>query len=107
MKKKDNAVFNFILKETGIKISPFLQSLISNPRKIETLNNIALKQVVEEFAPICKKYKHVLDGSKELSQILEFKFLLIYRLHNKPDLLKILDEWKWFPSFADSSTGCN
>ena len=92
MKKKDNAVFDFILKETGIKISPFLQSLILNPRKIGTLNNIALKQVVEEFAPIYKKYKHVLDGSKELSQILEFKFFLIYRLLNKPDLQKKLDE---------------
>ena len=92
MKKKDNAVFNFILKETGIKISPFLQSLISNPRKIESLNNITLEEVVKEFAPIYKKYKHTLDGPNELSEIAIFEVFLMCRLNNKPNLQKILDE---------------
>lgn len=92
MKKKDNAVSNYILKDIGIKISPFLQSLISNPSKITTLNNIALEEVVKEFAPIYKKCKYTLDGPNELTKIVIFEVFLMRRLNNKPDLQKMLDE---------------
>ena len=54
MKKNDRTVFNFILKEVGIEITPLLDSLIANPQKLSTLNNMALEQIVKEFAPIYK-----------------------------------------------------
>ncbi len=92
MKKKDKTTFNFILSEIGIEISPVLESLIAKPQKIELLNNMALEQVVKEFAPIHKKYKYTLDGPSELRPITIFEVYLMCRLTNKPHLQKILDE---------------
>ncbi len=91
MKKNDRTVFNFILKEVGIEITPLLESLIANPQKLSTLNNVALERVVKEFAPIYKKYRHYLDGPHELSLISNFEMSLMWRLNNKPELQKILD----------------
>ena len=91
MKKNDRTVFNFILKEVGIEITPLLESLIANPQKLSTLNNMALEQIVKEFAPIYKKYRHYLDGPHELSLISNFEMSLMWRLNNKPELQKILD----------------
>ena len=76
MKKNDRKIFNFILREVGIEITPFLESLIANPQKLSTLNNIALEQVVKEFAPVYKQYKHFLDGPHELTLSLVLKYLL-------------------------------
>lgn len=61
MSKKNNSIFNFVLNNDGIEISPMLESLIENPGKVETLNNVTLEQVVKEFAPIYQKYRYVLD----------------------------------------------
>jgi hypothetical protein len=91
MKKKDRKIFDFILREVGIEITPFLESLIANPQKLSTLNNMALEQVVKEFAPVYKKYKHFLDGPHELTLISSFEISLMWRLNNKPELRKILD----------------
>ena len=57
LKKKDKTIYNYILKETGIEISTLLEHLILNTTKIKTLNNIALEQIVNEFAPIYQKYR--------------------------------------------------
>lgn len=54
MKKKDKAIFIFILKEVGIKISPMLEAMIKAPNKLATLNHLVLEQVVKEFAPVYK-----------------------------------------------------
>lgn len=91
MKKNDRKIFNFIFREVGIEITPFLESLIANPQKLSTLNNIALEQVVKEFAPVYQKYKHFLDGPHELTLISSFEISLMWRLNNKPELRKILD----------------
>jgi hypothetical protein len=91
MKKKDRKIFDFILREVGIEITPFLESLIANPQKLSTLNNMALEQVVKEFAPVYQKYKHFFDGPHELTLISSFEISLMWRLNNKPELRKILD----------------
>ena len=90
--KKNDDTFNFILKEMGIEISPLLQSAIANPQKLQALSNADLEKVVKEFAPICKKYNHILDGPIELRPVNTFKLFLLCRLNNKPHLQKILEE---------------
>ena len=91
LKKKDKMIYNYILKEVGIEISPVLEHLILNPTKIETLNNIALEKIVNEFAPIYQKYRYVIDGPRELNRIAVFEMFLLGRLTNKIELQKVLD----------------
>lgn len=69
-----------------------LESLIKNPKRLETLNNIALEQVVKEFAPIYRKYKYTLDAPHKLEKIRIFALFLCNRLNNKPELNKILND---------------
>ena len=93
MKNKDKSIYNFILREVQLEISPMLESLIYNPRKLESLNRAALEKIVREFAPIYKKWYCVLDGSNELAQILNFQYSLIWKLDNKPELREYLEEF--------------
>ena len=86
MKNKDKTIYNFILKELGLEISPLLENAIMNPTKVETINNNALEQIVNEIAPIYKKYRFVLDGPQELSKICTFMIFLDFRLNNQPKL---------------------
>ena len=91
LKKKDKTIYNYILKEAGIEISPVLEHLILNPTKISALNNIALEQIVNEYAPIYQKYRYVIDGPRELNRIAVFEMFLLGRLTNKIELQKVLD----------------
>ena len=91
MKNKHTVIFEFISEETGIKISPFLESVILKPQKITLLNNIDLEKIVKEFAPISKKYKHTLDGPSELRTIHIFEMYLMCRICNKLHLQKLLE----------------
>lgn len=90
MNIKNKTIFNFVLNNDGIAISPMLESLIENPGKVETLNNVTLEQAVKEFAPIYQKYRYVLDGSEEILKINIFTIHPMCRLTNKPQLEKIL-----------------
>ena len=89
--KKIDETFKFIYKEMGIEISPFLQSVIANPQKIQTFRNTDLEKIVREFAPICKKYNHILDGPIELRPVNTLKLYLLCRLSNKPHLQKMFE----------------
>lgn len=92
MKNKDSTIVDFILREVGIKISPTLHSMIKNPQKLETLNFATLEHIVKEYAPIHKKFKHVLDGSDEMQTLSVFTLRLMCKLNNKPELQIIFDK---------------
>ena len=91
MKKKDKTIRKFLLNETGIEISPFLEHLILTPAKTERINNADLVKIVKEYAPIYQKHRGVLDGPQEMQRISIFEIFLICRLTNKPELQKILE----------------
>lgn len=81
------AVKNYIKEETGIDVSKKLLAFIMNPHKLESLNNIALKEIVIEYAPIYQRFRFMLDGPNWLAS---FNLSLICRITHKPELEKIL-----------------
>lgn len=81
---------NYIKETTGITVSKMLLAFIMNPQKLEGLNNSALKDIVIEYAPIFNKYRGMLDGPSEQSQISFFSIALMCRITNKPELKSIL-----------------
>lgn len=54
------------------------------------LNNVALKKIVIEYAPIFEKHRYMLDGPSELDQLACFDLVLMWRIGNKPELKSIL-----------------
>ena len=66
-----------------------LLSFIIEPNRITTLNNVALKKIVE-YAPIFEKHRYMLDGLSELDQLACFDLVLMWRIENKPELKSIL-----------------
>lgn len=81
----------YIEETTDITASKMLLSFIINPQKLFSLNNIALKNIVSEYAPIYKKTRYILDGPAEQQQLAVFSMYLSQRIENKPDLKKLLD----------------
>ncbi|RGF96795.1 hypothetical protein DXA10_03355 [Firmicutes bacterium AM55-24TS] len=59
--KKQN-LFKYIKDTTGLSVSKMLLSFIIEPNRITTLNNVALKKIVIEYAPIFEKHRYMLDG---------------------------------------------
>ena len=51
--KKQN-LFKYIKDTTGLSVSKMLLSFIIEPNRITTLNNVALKKIVIEYAPSLK-----------------------------------------------------
>ncbi|MBR1824268.1 MAG: hypothetical protein IJ779_08565 [Ruminococcus sp.] len=87
---KQQAVKEYINEETGIIVSKKLLSFIMNPQKLEGLNNIALKEIVIEYAPIYQRFRFMLDGPQERSWLVFFEISLMCRISHKPELEKIL-----------------
>ena len=87
---KQQAVKEYINEETGIIVSKKLLSFIMNPQKLEGLNNIALKEIVIEYAPIYQRFRFMLDGPQERSWLVFFEISLMCRISHKPELVKIL-----------------
>ena len=58
---KHQDVKEFIKEGTGIDISKKLLAFIMNPRKLEGLNNVALKEILIEYAPIYQRFRFMLD----------------------------------------------
>jgi hypothetical protein len=77
---------------TGIDMSKKLLSFVLNPQKLEGLNNIALKEIVVEYAPMYKKLHMMLDGPRAVNFFVFFDICLDQRIANKPELIKILKE---------------
>lgn len=84
---KHQDVKNLIKEGTGIDISKKLLAFITNPRKLEGLNNVALKEIVIEYAPIYQRFRFMLDGPNWLAS---FNLSLRCRIANKPELEKLL-----------------
>lgn len=53
--KKQN-LFKYIKDTTGLSVSKMLLSFIIEPNRMTTLNNVALKKIVIEYAPIFEKH---------------------------------------------------
>ena len=92
MKKsnKEQMMFNYIKETTDIAVSKKLLCFIFDPNRLTMINNTALKSIVIEYAPIFKKYRNMLDGPFEQSQISRFSLILMCRIENKPELKSIL-----------------
>ena len=84
---KQQAIQNFIKENTGIDVSKKLLAFIMDPQKLNGLNNIALKEIVVEYAPIFKRIGQILDGPNWLAF---FNLSLRCRISHKPELEKIL-----------------
>ena len=87
--KKQN-LFKYIKDTTGLSVSKMLLSFIIEPNRITMLNNVALKKIVIEYAPIFEKHRYMLDGPSELDQLACFDLVLMWRIVNKPELKSIL-----------------
>lgn len=94
IKKKDKTIHNYIQKEIGIEISPFLEYLLKNPFKVEHLRCTDLEKVVKEYAPIHRWIGHRLDGPREMYPILNFELSLLLKTYNKPEIKKMLEDYK-------------
>ena len=86
---KDNNIYEFIKKETGIEISLLLRNRIISPTKLNTDNNEVIARLAVEFLPIYKHFQFSLDGASELNSIMSFAMLFLHRIDNKPELLKL------------------
>ncbi len=82
----------FIKENIGVTPSKQLIRLIMHPSRLNQLNNIALKKMVEEYAPIERYCRGILDGPIEMQILAVFSISLMSRLHNKPDLQEILND---------------
>ena len=56
------AVKKYIEEETGIVVSKNLLAFIMHPQKLDGLNNVALKEIVIEYAPIYQRSESHLGG---------------------------------------------
>lgn len=87
---KNQNLFKYIKDTTGLSVSKMLLSFIIEPNRITTLNNVSLKKIVIEYAPIFEKHRYMLDGPSELDQLACFDLVLMWRIGNKPELKSIL-----------------
>ena len=87
---KQQSIQHYIKEETGIDISKNLLAFVMNPKKLEGLNNIALRKIVIEYAPIYQRFRFMIDGPQERSWLAAFEIFLMCRIAHKPDLEKIL-----------------
>jgi hypothetical protein len=69
-----------------------LYSHIMHSERLYTLNNVELKNIVTEYAPIYQRLRHWLDGPIELSMIISFSIALSCQIAHKPELQMILEE---------------
>lgn len=87
---KQQKMFKYIKDTTGITVSKMLLSFILHPNRLAALNNVDLKDIVVEYAPVFNKYRWMLDGPSEQNQISFFTISLMCRVTNKPELKSIL-----------------
>ena len=84
----DKELQKYIREETGTTASKMLICFIQNPRKLNGLNNEALKNIITEYAPVFNKFRYMLDGPNEIGS---FNLMLYCRIANKPELMSILE----------------
>ncbi len=83
-------ISNYIKDKTGITPSKKLLSFIAEPSKLHSLNNVALKEIVIEYAPIFNKFRGMLDDPLEAQILAHFEIYLLNRIAHKPDMKSIL-----------------